>query len=91
MNSQPSSAMENGLTSQLMPTVVAMPRQCWPTSPRARGSIFSSIGTIISQTRMATGRFTCATVASPIAWKAPGITWPSATPATMHSATQRVR
>ena len=27
MNSQPSSAIENGLTSQLMPTVVMMPRQ----------------------------------------------------------------
>ena len=26
-----SSAMENGLTSQLMPSVVAMPRQCLPT------------------------------------------------------------
>ena len=67
MNSQPSSAIENGLTSQLTPTVTAMPRQCWPTSPSARGSIFSSIGTIISQIRMATGRFTCATVALPIA------------------------
>ena len=28
MNSQPSSAIENGLTSQLIPTVTAMPRQC---------------------------------------------------------------
>ena len=37
MNSQPSSAMENGLISQFTPTVVAMPRQCWPTSAqRAR-------------------------------------------------------
>ena len=35
MNSQPSSAIENGLTSQLTPTVEAMPRQCCPTSPSA--------------------------------------------------------
>ena len=91
MNSQPSNAMENGFTSQLIPTVVAMPRQCRPTSAKARGSIFSSIGTIISHTRMATGRFTCATVASPIAWNTPGTAWPSATPATMQSATHRVR
>jgi hypothetical protein len=32
MKIQASNAMENGLTSQLTPTVVAMPRQCCPTS-----------------------------------------------------------
>ena len=91
MNSQPSSAIENGLISQLTTSVTPMPRQCRPTSASARGSIFSSIGTIISQTRMATGRFTCATVALPIAWNTPGTAWPSAMPATMQSATQSVR
>ena len=77
MNSQPSSAMENGLTSQLIPTVTAMPRQCSRTSPSAPKSIFSSIGTIISQISAATGRFTCATSAAPMAWKTPGSAWPS--------------
>ena len=91
MNSQPSSAMENGLTNQFTPTVVAMPRQCWPTSRNAAGSIFSSIGTIIAQTRMATGRLTCATVAAPSAWNGAGTALPSRMPAPMHSATQRVR
>ena len=72
MNSQPSRAIEKGLTSQLMPTVAAMPRQCAPTWRRAPRSIFSSMGTIISQTSTATGRLTSATVASPMARKAPG-------------------
>jgi hypothetical protein len=31
MNSQASNAIENGFTSQLIPTVAAMPRQCVPT------------------------------------------------------------
>ena len=65
MNIHASSAIENGLTSQLMPTVEAIPRQCWPTSRNAAGSIFSSIGTIISHTSTATGRLTCAIVALP--------------------------
>ncbi len=62
---EPSSAIENGLTSQLMPTVAAMPRQCSLTCPRAARSIFRSMGIIISQTSKATGRLTCATVAAP--------------------------
>ena len=65
MKIQASSAIENGLTSQLTPTVDAMPRQCWPTSRKAARSILSSIGTIMSQTNTATGMLTCATVASP--------------------------
>ena len=77
MNSQPSSAIENGLTSQLMPTVTAMPRQCCPTCPSAAKSIFSSIGTIISQTSTATGRLTCATSAAPMAVNGAGQQWPS--------------
>ena len=91
MNSQPSSAMENGLTSQFTPTVAAMPRQCRPTSTSACGSIFSNIGTIISHTRMATGRLTCATVALPMVWNTPGAAWPRTMPAMMQSATQSVR
>ncbi len=67
MNSQPSKAIENGLTSQLTPTVAAMPRQWSRTCPSAARSIFSSMGTIISQTSTATGKLTCATVASPSA------------------------
>ena len=78
MNSQPSSAIENGLTSQLMPTVAAMPRQWLLTWPSAARSILSSIGMIISQTSTATGRLICATVAVPRAWKTPGTAWPSA-------------
>ena len=91
MNSQPSSAIENGLTAQLMNRVTPMPRQCsftWCSAPR---SIFSSIGTIISQISTATGRLTWATSARPIAWNGAGNQWPSAMPATMHSATQTVR
>ena len=86
-----SSAIENGLISQFTPTVEAMPRQCCPTSRSAAGSIFSSIGTIISQTSTATGMLTCATVASPMTWKTAGIICPSAMPAMMQSATHRVR
>jgi hypothetical protein len=43
------------LTSQLMATVTAMPRHCSATRCRAPKSTFSSIGTIISQIRAATG------------------------------------
>ena len=68
-----------------------MPRQCSLTCPRAAKSIFTSIGTIMSQISAATGRLTLAISAAPMAWNTPGIKWPSAMPATMHSATQRVR
>jgi hypothetical protein len=39
MNSQPSSAIENGLTSQLTPTVATIPRQWFRTCPSAARSI----------------------------------------------------
>ena len=91
MNSQPSSAIENGLTSQFIPTVAAIPRQ-WPrTRPSAARSTLSSIGTTISQTSAATGRLTSAAVASPTARNRPGAACPSAIPATMRSAAQTVR
>ena len=63
MNSQPSSAIENGLTAQLMNSVTPMPRQCSVTWCSAPKSIFSSIGMIISQISTATGRLTWATSA----------------------------
>ena len=91
MNSQPSNAIENGLTSQLTPTVTAMPRQCsrtWPSAPR---SMRSSMGTIISQISAATGRLTCATSAAAMALTAAGRAWPNPIPASMHSATQTDR
>jgi hypothetical protein len=88
MNSHPRSAIENGLTSQFTPTVAAIPRQWSFTWPSAARSIFSSIGTIISHTSTATGKFT---VAEPSTWNTPGIACPNAIPATMQSATQSVR
>ena len=91
MNSQPSAAIENGFTAQLMNRVTPMPRQCSRTRPSAAKSILTSIGTIISQISAATGKLTLAISALPIAWKTPGMTWPSAMPATMQSATQTVR
>ena len=91
MKSQPRSAIENGLTAQLMTRVTPMPRQCRRTWPRAAKSIFSSIGTIISQTSTATGRLTSATVARPRAWNGAGRSWPSTIPARMHKATQSER
>jgi hypothetical protein len=83
--------MEKGFTAQLMKSVTPMPRQWRPTSPSAAKSIFSSMGMTISQISPATGRLTFAISTAPIAWNAPGMTWPRAMPATMHSATQRVR
>jgi hypothetical protein len=60
MNSQPSSAIENGFTAQLTNRVTPMPRQCAPTSPQRREVDRSSIGMIISQISTATGRLTLA-------------------------------
>jgi hypothetical protein len=66
MNSHPSSAIENGLTAQLMKSVTPIPRQCSFTCDSAAKSIFTSIGIIISQIRIATGRLTLAISADPI-------------------------
>ena len=74
-----------------MNSVTPMPRQCRRTAPMAAKSTRISIGTIISQISPATGRLTCASSAAPTAWKKPGKTSPSATPATMQSPTHRVR
>ena len=49
MNSQASSAIENGLTTQLTNSVTPMPRKCCRTSCSAPKSTFSSIGMIITQ------------------------------------------
>jgi hypothetical protein len=91
MKTVPSSAIEKGLTGQLMKSVTPTPRQCSRTWPSAPKSILSSIGTIMSQISTATGRLTFATSAPATTLKKPGMTWPSATPATMQSATQSVR
>ena len=91
MNSEPSSAIENGLTAQLMNSVTPTPRQCSRTWPSAPKSIFRSIGTIISQTSPATGRLTRAISALAMAANTLGSRCPSATPATMQSATQSER
>ena len=67
MNSHPSNAMLNGLTSQFTPTVTAIPRHCRRTWPSEARSTRSSIGTIIAQMSTATGRLTCATSRLPMA------------------------
>src|SRR5450759_2878210 len=90
MKNQPSAAIENGFTAQLMKSVTPIPRQCSLTWPKAAKSILISIGTIINQIKAATGRLTLAISAAPIAWKTPGMRWPSAIPTTMQSATHRV-
>ncbi len=66
MKSQPSSAIEKGLTAQFTSSVTPMPRQCLRTSPSAAKSIFISIGMIISQISTATGRLTLAISAEPM-------------------------
>src|SRR4051812_37822030 len=87
----PSSAIEKGLTAQLMNSVTPTPRMCSVTLPSAPKSIFSSIGMIISQISRATGRLTLAISRPATAAKAPGIACPKATPATLQSPTQSVR
>ena len=91
IKSQPSNAMLNGLTNQLMPTVTAIPRHCSATRCSAPKSTFNNIGTIISQISTATGMLTSATVRRPRNWKGPGTSRPSTMPARMKSATQMVR
>ena len=91
MNSQPSSAMENGLISQFTPTVAAMPRQCWPTSPK-RARIDLQQHRHDHQPHQDGDRqvhLRDGGIADP--WNTPGAAWPSAMPATMQSATQSVR
>ena len=91
MNTVPSRAIENGLTAQLMNRVMPIPRQCSRTPARAAKSIFSSIGTIISQIRAATTRFTWANSAPAMSANVPGTRWPRPMPATMQSPTQTLR
>ena len=52
--------MENGLTAQLMKSVTPIPRACCFTSCKAPKSTLSNIGTIMSQTKTATGKLTSA-------------------------------
>jgi len=91
MKIQPSSAIENGLTAQLVNKVTPMPRQwlfTWWSAPK---STFSSIGMIITQISRPTGRLTLATSMRPTAWKTSGIRCPRAIPTTMQRNTQTVR
>ena len=62
-----SSAIENGLTSQLMASVTPMPRAWSFTWPSAAKSIRSSIGMIITQISTPTGRLTRASSIEPTA------------------------
>jgi hypothetical protein len=74
-----------------MNSVTPMPRQCRRTSPMAAKSTLISMGMIISQISSATGRLTCAISAAATAWNSAGRRCPSAMPARMQSATQRLR
>ncbi len=91
MKIQASSAIENGLTSQLMASVTPMPRACCATSPMRAKSIFSSIGMIMSQISTATTRFTSAICRWLMAWNTPGISLPRLMPTTMQPNTHHVR
>ena len=52
--------MEKGFTAQLTNSVTPIPRQCLRTSCKTVKSMRSSIGTIITQISMPTGRLTWA-------------------------------
>ncbi len=82
--------MVNGLTAQLMNSVMPMPAFWSLISWMVEKSIFISIGTIITQMSRPTGMFTCAYSSRPSAWKAAGNHWPRTMPATMQSTTQRL-
>ena len=83
--------MVKGLIAQFTARVMPIPRQCRATWPKAAKSIFTSMGMIISQIRMATGRLTLASSMALTALNRPGMSWPSAMPATMQRKTQTVR
>jgi MFS family permease len=74
------SAMLKGLTSQLIPTVTAIPRHCSATRCNAPKSTLISIGTIISQISTATGILTSATVMRPSIWNGAGSNRPRTMP-----------
>ena len=93
-NSQASSAIENGFTSQLTNSVTSRPRGRFPTSRMAPKSTFIIIGTIISQMRTAIGTLTWLPLPNSIPRSAavvPGRPLPSATPTSMASATHTDR
>ena len=93
-NSQASSAIENGFTSQLTNSVTSSPRGRCPTPRMAPKSTFIIIGTIMSQMRTAIGTLTWLPSPNSMprsAAVAPGRPLPSTTPPTMASATQSER
>ena len=91
MNIQPNKAMEKGFTAQLIKSVTPMPRQCSLTRDKAVKSIFTSIGMIINQIRIATGKLTLAISTEPMLWNTVGKKCPNAIPTMMQKATQTVR
>ena len=74
-----------------MNSVTPMPRQCVRTCPSAAKSIRTSIGMIISQISMATGRLTWTTSAVLMVSNTFGKNCPRLIPTTMHRATHSVR
>ena len=91
MKSQASNAMLKGLTSQLMPTVTAMPRHCSATR-RKRAEIDLEQHRHDHQPDQHRDRnVDLGHGHAAERWKASGNSWPSTMPATMQSATQRVR
>ncbi len=93
-NSQASSAIENGFTSQLTNSVTSRPRGRRPTLRMAPKSTFIIMGTIISQISTAMGTLTWLPVPNSIrrsAAVAPGSALPMATPPSIASATHTDR
>src|SRR5271157_3328301 len=93
-NSHARNAMENGFTSQFTIRVITSPAGFLPTLRMAVKSTFIIMGVIMSQIRTAMGALIW--LPSPNsrprrAWTTAGTSFPRATPATMHPATQRVR
>ena len=83
--------MENGLTAQLMNSVTPMPRQCSRTCAE-RGEIDLQQHRDDHQPDQHRDRHVdLGDLGRAEAWNSAGEQWPSAMPATMQSATQRVR
>jgi hypothetical protein len=91
-NSQANSAIENGLTSQLMNSVTKRPRGRFPTSRIAAKSTFIIMGMIISQMRTAIGMLIWLLLPNSNRRNPSmrtGSSLPKSTPTIMQTATQR--
>ena len=91
MNSHPSSAIENGFTAQLTMSVTPMPRQWRADFPSAAKSIFISIGDDHQPDQRRDRHIDLGDLHRADRVEHAGKKWPSATPATMQSATQSER